>query len=48
MYGTCLWMHIKGLVLAYLDVVNKTKNETGLNFAKQIEPGNYDSNICAW
>lgn len=48
MYRTCLWMHIKGLVLAYLDVVNKTKNETGLNLAKQIEPGNYDSNICAW
>lgn len=34
MYRTCLWMHIKGLALAYLDVANKTKNETGLNFEK--------------
>lgn len=34
MYRTCRWMHIKGLALTYLDVVNKTKNETGLSFAK--------------
>lgn len=30
MYRTCLWMHKKGLLLAYLDVVKKTNTEIGL------------------
>lgn len=30
MYRPCLWMHKKGLLTAYLDVVNKAEDEMGL------------------